>query len=268
MQLSRRTSSWQWKRMNGAAMLWHCDVIAQLKFSLKARVYGAFAFAYATAYIFLQDEFPLLPFLCPISFLISFGLYSAPDIAFSLLPTLLHPVLPVGSIAWHTQKYHQYFNHSTIPLKSPWPPLPHMPWSFYGMFHASNSQHLSLGLGHHHMSSVQVMLMRSWMMPMVGIGSTCRWRGTICFYQMCKQGYLMIVGWVFWGCWWRAWASWLLACLSLHHSFHHPIFCFVIPSFVPLSHCSFHHLVFRFVIRSLWGVPCPPRLLALFPSLP
>ena len=71
-----------------------CDtVMLSLNFSSTARVYGAFAFAYATAYVcpadvFLRDAFPPPPFVRPISFPISFGSYSAPDIAFPSLPTL------------------------------------------------------------------------------------------------------------------------------------------------------------------------------------
>ena len=48
----------------------------------------------------------------------------------------------------------------------------------------------------------------------------------------------------------------------------HPVFCLVIPSFVLLSHRFSHQLVFCFVIPSSLGVPFPPCLLTLFPSLP
>ena len=68
----------------------------------------------------------------------------------------------------------------------------------------------------------------------------------------------------------------LTACLFAPSSFvsssrpssHHPVFCLIIPSFVSSSHRFSCHLVFRFVIPSSRGVPCPPCLLALFPSLP
>ena len=89
------------KQKDKQLVLGCCDtVMLSLNFSLKARVYSAFAFAYATAYVcladvFLWDAFPPLPFVHPISFLISFRLYSAPDIAFPLLPTLSCTVLPV-----------------------------------------------------------------------------------------------------------------------------------------------------------------------------
>jgi hypothetical protein len=70
--------------------------------------------------------------------------------------------------------------------------------------------------------------------------------------------------------------SGLTACLFAPSSFvsssrpssHHPVFCLIIPSFVLSSHRFSRHLVFRFVIPSSQGVPCPPCLLALFPSLP
>ena len=94
------------------------------------------------------------------------------------------------------------------------------------------------------------------MMPMVGMGSTCKWRGTICFYWMCKQGYLMIVGWVFWGCWWRVRVSWLLACLPLHHSFHLPVFRLIIPSFVSSSHLLSCHPIVSLIIWSFISSSC------------
>ena len=55
---------------------------------------------------------------------------------------------------------------------------------------------------------------------------------------------------------------------SSHLLSHHPVFCLIIPSFVSSSRHFSHHMVFCFVILSSWGVPCPPCLLTLFPSLP
>ena len=143
-------------------------------------------------------NFPRRPSSVPLPIPDFLGSYSTPGIALPSLPTLSRAVSPVGSIARHTQQqqqhqqflqpFHNPFENSTSTndfqfSNGPLAPSPQYaqqafapfvqpgPYSPYGMFPAPNSQRSSLGLGHRRASSAQAMLMRSWTMPMMDMGS-------------------------------------------------------------------------------------------------